>query len=125
MAAADASAQNLGLPSKMYRFEDLPVRGAGPRTRAVLDGKLHTGFALEVHETELGPGQAPHAAHHHVNEEMMLVREGTVEVTISGKSVTLGPGGLAYVASNEEHGWRNVGKTPAHYFVIALGSKTA
>jgi hypothetical protein len=26
-----------------------------------------------------------------------------------------------YVASNEEHGLRNVGKSTAHYFVIALG----
>jgi quercetin dioxygenase-like cupin family protein len=123
IAAANAPAQGPALPSKTYRFEDLPVRGAGPRTRAVLDGKLHTGFPVEVHETELAPGQAPHAAHHHVHEEMIFVREGEVEVTISGKSQRLGPGSVGYVASNEEHGWRNVGTTTAHYFVLALGQE--
>ena len=81
--------------------------------------------AVEMHQTELAPGDAPHPPHHHVHEEMMMVREGTIEVTISGKVSALGPGSVAYVASNEEHGWRNVGKTRAHYFVIALGQTKA
>ena len=52
---------------------------------------------------------------------MIMIREGTLEVTIAGRSTTLGPGSIAYVASNEEHGWRNVGTTRAQYFVLALG----
>jgi quercetin dioxygenase-like cupin family protein len=52
---------------------------------------------------------------------MIFIREGTLEVTIVGKIQKLGPGSVAYVASNEEHGWKNVGDTPAHYFVLALG----
>ena len=121
LAATEAKAQSPALPSKTFRFEDLPVKGNGPRSRAVMDGKTHKGVGVELHETELAPGQAPHAPHHHEHVEMMLVREGTMEVMISGKTSQVGPGGLAYVASNEEHGWRNVGKTTAHYFVIALG----
>ena len=50
-----------------------------------------------------------------------MIREGTLEVTISGRTVKLGPGSAAYVASGEEHGWRNVGKTRAHYFIVTLG----
>jgi quercetin dioxygenase-like cupin family protein len=46
-----------------------------------------------------------------------------MEVTISGNSTRLGPGSVAYVASNLEHGWRNVGDTRAQYFVVALGPK--
>jgi quercetin dioxygenase-like cupin family protein len=76
---------------------------------------------VEIHETELGPGMMPHAAHRHDSEEMLLIREGTLEVTISGKSTRLGPGSVAFVASNEEHGWKNVGDTRARYFVLALG----
>jgi hypothetical protein len=90
LAAADAAAQDPALPSKTYKFEDLPVRGTGPKSRAILDGKTHTGYPLEIHATELAAGQAPHPAHHHVHEEMFLVREGTVEVIINGKTTQLG-----------------------------------
>jgi quercetin dioxygenase-like cupin family protein len=110
------------LPSKTYKYEDMKVRENGKnRSRAVLKGKTHSGLTVETHLTELAPGLAPHPPHKHAHEEMVFVREGTLEVTISGKSEKLGPGSVAYVASNEEHGWKNVGTTQAHYFVVALG----
>jgi quercetin dioxygenase-like cupin family protein len=123
LLAANANAADPApLASKTYRFEDLPVRDTGlNHSRAMLNGLTHNGFPVEMHQTELAPGQAPHPPHHHVHEEMILVREGTMEVTISGKVSTIGPGGAALVASGEEHGWKNVGTTQAHYFVIALG----
>ena len=122
LAAASASAENAILPSKIYPFADLKVKTSGEnKSRAVLDGQTHSGFPVEVHMTELPPGGAPHPPHHHEHEEMILVKDGTMEVTISGKSSTLGPGSVAYVASNEEHGWRNAGTTRALYFVVTLG----
>lgn len=124
LAAASATAQNSALPSKTYRFEDLPVRVNGPNTaRAIFDGKTHSGFPINLHITELPPGGAPHPPHHHVHEEMIMIHEGTLEVTISGRSAQLGPGSVAYVASGEEHGWRNVGTTRAQYFVLAVGQE--
>ena len=125
LLARTGVAQNVRLPSKSLRYEDLPVRTSGDnRQRAILSGAGRTGFDIELHETELAPGKAPHPPHHHVHEEMILIREGTLEVTIAGKSSNLGPGSVAYVASNEEHGWRNIGDTRARYFVLALGRET-
>jgi quercetin dioxygenase-like cupin family protein len=122
IAASANAAEPAPLVSKTYRFEDLPVRDTGMNhSRAMLNGLTHSGFPVEMHQTELAPGQAPHPPHHHVHEEMILVREGTMEVTISGKVSTIGPGGAAFVASGEEHGWKNVGTTHAQYFVVALG----
>ena len=122
LAAAKAPAQNAILPSRTYRYEDLPVKeNASNRQRAVFKGETHTGFSVELHETELAPGQAPHPPHSHAHEEMILIREGTMEVTISGNTSRLGPGSVAWVASGEHHGWRNVGTTRARYMVMALG----
>ena len=119
------SAVDATLPSKAYRFEDLPVRKSdGNRFRPVLEGLTHSGCPLEVHETDLAPGGTPHPPHHHVHEEMFLVREGAIEVTINGRSTQLGPGSLAFIASNDEHGIRNAGVTHAQYFVIAIGNET-
>ena len=121
LAASSAAAQKAALPSKTYKYEDLTVRASGQnKQRAILNGETHSGFGVEMHETELAPGLAPHPPHHHVHEEMIMIREGTMEVTIAGKSSTLGPGSVAYVASNEEHGWKNVGADRAKYFVLAL-----
>jgi quercetin dioxygenase-like cupin family protein len=123
IATNASAAEPATLSSKAFVFEDLPVRntGAANHSRAMLNGLTHSGFPVEMHQTELAPGAEPHPPHHHVHEEIILVREGTMEVTISGKVTKIGPGGAAYVASGEEHGWRNVGTTRAHYFIIALG----
>jgi mannose-6-phosphate isomerase-like protein (cupin superfamily) len=111
------------LPSGAWTFDELKVTKSpeGAEFRPILMGKLATGEILEVHETMLPPGGMPHPAHHHVHSEMWLVREGTVEFNVMGKKKNIGPGGLAFVASNEEHGITNVGKTQAKYFVVAVG----
>jgi mannose-6-phosphate isomerase-like protein (cupin superfamily) len=110
------------LPTKVSRFEDLAVNPGGKnRFRPIVEGLLHDGHPIEAHATELAPSSMPHGSHRHKHEEMFLIREGAVEVTVNGKSTRLGPGGVAFIASGEDHGIRNVGDTPAHYFVIALG----
>ena len=65
------------IPSKIFRFEDLPVQsGEGSAVRHILQGKTHTGYGIEMHETDLAPGAMPHPAHHHAHEEVFLIREG-------------------------------------------------
>jgi len=110
------------LPSRTYRYEDLAVKENGQnKGRAVLNGLTHSNFPVELHLTELGPGQAPHAPHKHVHEEMVMLQTGQLDVTIEGKTTRLTPGSVAYVASNELHGWKNPGAERAQYFVVALG----
>src|SRR4029077_13985145 len=102
--------QDKAMPSAMYPFEKLPIRTPkNAQIRDVLKGKLATGESLEVHETTLPPGVAPHAPHHHVHSEMWLIREGTVELTVNGTNSLLGPGSVGFVHSNDEHGIKNVG----------------
>ena len=122
-AALDAFADvGPSLPSANYPFDKLAVETLDrAEMRRVLKGKLATGEALEVHETSLPTGGAPHAPHRHLHSEMWLIREGTVELTVNGASYRLGPGGVGFVHSNDEHGIKNVGSGPASYFVVAIG----
>ena len=123
LTVATTKAQSAALPSKFYSYDELTAKSQGDgKQRPFFDGKLHTGTPISLHETELPPGGAPHGAHQHVHEEIVIIREGTLEVTISGKSRNLGPGSVAYMASNDPHGVRNAGNTTARYYILALGS---
>ena len=73
---------------------------------------------LEVHETTLNPGKMPHEPHKHPNEEMLVIRQGTVEALVKGEWKRVGPGSVIFNASNQLHGLKNVGTEPAVYTVI-------
>jgi mannose-6-phosphate isomerase-like protein (cupin superfamily) len=110
------------LQSAVFEFSQLPVKKSNrAEIRSILKGKLVTGESVEVHESTLPPNGFPHAPHHHAHSEMWLIREGTVQLTINGVNHILGPGGLGFVRSNDEHGIRNIGSTTANYFVVAIG----
>jgi quercetin dioxygenase-like cupin family protein len=110
------------LPSRAVAFEDLPVRKNGANSsRAMLNGLTHSNFAIEVHQSELAPGEQPHAPHKHVHEELVLLWQGSLEYTVNGVTSKLDAGSYAYAASNDLHGMRNAGDKPARYFVIAFG----
>src|SRR6476660_10621314 len=95
---ANAAAQEGAMPSATYPYEKLPIRTPNnAQIRDVLKGKLATGESLEVHETTLPPGGAPHAAHHHVHSEMWLIRVSTLVLTVKGTSYRLGPGSEGFV----------------------------
>jgi len=124
LVVSPGRAEDAKLPSRVYPFKELPVRRTGENIfRAIFQGANHSGFPIELHETDLAPGSRPHAPHHHEHEEVFMVREGTLEVTIAGETSTIGPGSAVYVASMQEHGVRNPGPGHAQYFVFALGAQ--
>jgi mannose-6-phosphate isomerase-like protein (cupin superfamily) len=134
LAAASASAQTAQgqgdtsveklprLETKAFIFDDLPVTTNGQnRQRRMFTGKTHTGFKLESHQSDIAPGEVNHPPHQHLREEMMLVREGLMELTVAGRPMRLGPGCVGYIGSNELHNAKNVGTTRAHYFIVNIG----
>jgi quercetin dioxygenase-like cupin family protein len=80
---------------------------------------------LEMHITTLKPGLASHEPHRHPNEELIVIREGTVETLSDGVWKRVGAGSIIFNASNSLHGLRNVGTTPAVYHVINWASPGA
>ncbi|HEY4328418.1 MAG TPA: hypothetical protein VGN88_01680, partial [Phycisphaerae bacterium] len=52
--------------------------------RDLFDGPTVTLNNMEGHISVLNPGELSHAPHQHINEEMVILMEGTVEVTING-----------------------------------------
>ena len=92
-------------------------------TMAVFRGPTVTLAELEMHVTTLNPGETSHAPHTHPNEELVIIKEGTVETLSNGVWKRCGPGSIIFNASNELHGLKNVGTTPATYHVINWKAK--
>ena len=68
--------------------------------------------------TTINPGESPHAGHKHPEEELLILKEGTVEAVQNGTTNRVEAGGMIFEASNEYHSVRNIGSTPATYFVF-------
>jgi uncharacterized cupin superfamily protein len=88
--------------------------------RKVFDGPTATIDRLEVHITTLNPGQSSHPPHKHGNEELVIIKEGTVETLVDGVWKRVDVGGVIFNASNVVHAIRNVGTGPATYHVISM-----
>jgi quercetin dioxygenase-like cupin family protein len=86
--------------------------------RELFDAPTLTLNNFEGHVTTIRPGEVPHPPHRHPDEEMILIKEGTLEVTINGETQRASTGSVFFYASNDLHGMRNVGSTPATYYVF-------
>ncbi|HLH43426.1 MAG TPA: cupin domain-containing protein [Bryobacteraceae bacterium] len=121
--AAAKSVENLPvMKTEAFLYKEIPVTVNGKnKSRQMFTAKTHTGFKIESHQSDIAPGEVNHPPHRHLREEMMLVRLGTMELTISGRPYLLGPGDVGVIGSNEIHNAKNVGSTRAEYFIVNIG----
>lgn len=119
MAQADS------VKSTVYAWKNLKVVKEETRERRqVLDGSTFALQNLEIHTTTLQPGQAPHPPHVHADsEELIIVKDGKLSVTINGKTEELGRGSIAMAMPGDMHGFNNTGETPTTYYVIKYKAK--
>jgi len=116
---ATLTAQKTVLHSTVYDWTTADTKpNAWGAVRQVVRERTPTLDELEIHISTLKPGQSPHAPHQHQHEELLILKEGTLETFQSGATRRVGPGGIIFQASNEMHNVTNVGPAPATYYVI-------
>ncbi len=107
--------------SMVFDWSQLAVaKTANGERRGIVDRPTATMAKFESHVTTLEGSRVPHAPHRHPDEEIIIVKEGTLEVTINGKTQQAGEGSMFFFASNDLHGMKNIGTTRATYFVIRV-----
>jgi XRE family transcriptional regulator, regulator of sulfur utilization len=103
----------------VFHWEEMTAKKtATGEVRSLCKSPTATVDQLEMHISTLNPGLESHPPHRHVNEELIILREGECETLSDGKWVKVTPGSVVFNASNSLHGFRNVGTTPAVYHVI-------
>ncbi len=122
--AGVALAESNGKPvmhSCVFNWADLKAHPTGVgESRPVFDAPTPALAEFECHITTLNPGESPHPPHRHAAEELMVIKEGTLEALQGDKTNLVTAGGIIFEASNELHGLRNVGTTPATYYVFKI-----
>lgn len=112
------------LLSKVYRWPELEIKKEKDRVRRpVLLGHSFALSHFEIHASTLKPNKKPHPPHKHADqEELIIVREGQVKISINEQSQVLGSGSVALIMPEDIHGIENVGKTPATYYILRFKS---
>lgn len=118
---AAKSAETSKLRSQVFEWTKLPVQTTknGER-RQIFAAPTVTCDKLSCHATTVKGGEAAHGAHRHADEEVVVVKEGTLEASFNGTTHRGGPGSIFFFASNDEHGLRNAGDTPVTYYIIRV-----
>lgn len=107
------------LTSTVYDWEKMTVipTPKGSR-RDVFDGPTATLDKAHCHITTLNPGENSGEPRLHLQEEIIIVKEGLVEMHIDGKTQTAGPGSVFFLAARATTRLRNAGDKPCTYIVV-------
>src|ERR1019366_9350438 len=111
------------LPSSVIDCNRQPSTPTPTGSRVVcVSSPTLTFLALESHITTLNVGQSTALDIVDPGDEFVLVKSGSIEVTVNGIADRMKEGSVLYWAPNDKRTIRNVGATPASYQVIRVTS---
>jgi uncharacterized cupin superfamily protein len=103
-------AQNDSLQSAVYNWSNLKAQKVENReTKKVLEGSTLDLANLEIHTSTLAPGTINHALSGHDDaDELILVKEGNLQVTVNDTTKTLGPGSIIFIVAGDKQSIKNI-----------------
>lgn len=118
-------AQSDSLTSAVYNWSDVkPEKTATGERRQVLKGSTLDLATFSIHTSTLNPGVTNHPPRALMDrEELVIVKEGKLKITLEDSSRVLGPGGLALIVAGDKQSFSNAGTEPATYYVFGFTAK--
>lgn len=112
------------MTSSAIEWNSLTVKtNATGSSRQFFAGPTATLDELECHASTLNPGATNHVILERPHDEVIIVKEGTIEAYIGDKWVRVGPGSVIFNAAGTPQSMRNIGNIPATYHVIVIQAK--
>jgi len=109
------------LPSQIFPWNpEAAVPSKTGSRRTMFNQPTATMNLFHCHISVLNPGQNTGAPHRHPQEELVIVKEGTLQVNLDGKLQTATTGAMIFYAANANENMTNIGTTPATYYVLQV-----
>lgn len=119
LSAQTPATPNPPLVSHIYDWNQLKVtKVANGERRFVFDGPTATVDQVHCHVTSLAVGAVSGEPRLHLQDEIIIIKEGEVEVMLDGTTQNVGAGSVVFFASRAVTRLRNIGTTPATYYVM-------
>jgi (S)-ureidoglycine aminohydrolase len=121
-----STAQTDSLRSGVYNWSNQPAKKAGGReSRQIVQGQTTDLAGLKIHTSTLEPGGTNHPLQAYKDrEELIIVKDGHLKVTINDSSKILGPGSIVLIIAGDRQSFQNVSGQPATYCVLAFRSRS-
>ncbi len=119
-------AQQDSIAGKVYVFKSFPQTVDNNRiyTPIIKAGSTKHLESLRIHHSTLKPGHQLRPSHiQKTDEELIIVKEGKLSVTINGKTKVVGAGSVLLIMPGDDQMINNLDKTPASYYVFIYRSK--
>jgi (S)-ureidoglycine aminohydrolase len=122
--AFTASSQTDSLSSGVYPWNSSSAKqSAGRESRALLQGSTTDLAKLNIHTSSLGAGQTNHPLQAYTDrEEIILIKEGMLKVTINDSSKTVGKGSVVLIEAGDKQQFQNLSGKPVTYCVLTFTS---
>jgi len=105
--------------SFMLEWNDLAASNTGKGYRRDFFNRPTSQLGqFEMHTTALNAGEESHPPHTHVQEEIILVLRGQVEMFIEGDRYKANAGDIIFLPSRVAHGLTNIGADQCEYFAF-------
>ena len=125
--ATALQAQTAPLQSKVYTYSDKKSKqiSKGVERKSILEGSSTDLSHVKIFTETLQPGKAHQPYKNSAADELILIKEGSVQTSINGKTQELGPGSVAFAISNDEHGFKNTSSLPVTYYILQFSPQAA
>ncbi|MDB5207594.1 MAG: hypothetical protein JWR72_2669 [Flavisolibacter sp.] len=119
-------AQLLPLLSGVYNLDNINGRiDTAFKKKVKWEGSTTDLENLSVHVSTLAPGKTNHPPRAiNDREELIIVKDGQLTITINDSSKMIGPGSLALIVAGDTQSFQNSSALPVTYYVLGFRSKS-
>ena len=126
LGAAASSSHSENIPSMAYQWSDPVVRvGHNSASNILFEGTTTHLASLKLEAYALAGGASTTSTTPRNLEQLILVKDGALSVTIEDQTQTIARGSVAMLMPGQKHQLESVGDSRATYYLMSYNAKAA